>query len=122
MIQLRSRLKVVDNTGAKDIACFKILNHKSQRGARLGDVIMASVKVAKPHGQIKKKEVVKAVIVRQRMPYKRANGTSIRFDENAVVLVDNDGNPRGTKISGPVAREVRQAGFTKIISLAQEVL
>ena len=122
MIQLRSRLKVVDNTGAKDIACFKILNHKSQRGAKLGDIIMASVKIVKPHGQIKKKEIVKAVIIRQKAPYNRADGTTIRFDENAVVIIDNEGNPRGTKISGPVAREVRQAGFTKIISLAQEVL
>jgi large subunit ribosomal protein L14 len=122
MIQLRSRVKIVDNTGAKDIACFKILNHRSQKQAVLGDVIMASVKVAKPHGQIKKKEVVKAVIVRQKAPYSRNDGTSIRFDDNAAVIIDADGNPKGTKISGPVAREVRIAGFTKIISLAQEVL
>ena len=122
MIQLRSRIKVVDNTGAKDIACFKILYHRSQRAAVLGDTIMASVKVAKPHGQIKKKEVVKAVIIRQRAPYKRADGTVIRFDDNAAIIVDNDGNPKGTKIAGPVAREIRNAGFSKIISLSEEVL
>jgi large subunit ribosomal protein L14 len=122
MIQLRSRIKVVDNTGAKDIACFKILNHRSQKQAVLGDTIMASVKVAKPHGQIKKKEVVKAIIIRQRAPLQRADGTTIRFDDNAAVIVDNDGNPKGTKIAGPVAREVRNAGYTKIISLSQEVL
>jgi len=122
MIQLRSRVKIVDNTGAKDIACFKIMYHRSQRQAVLGDTIMASVKVAKPHGQIKKKEVIRAVIIRQRAPYMRADGTVIRFDDNAAVIVDNDGNPKGTKIAGPVAREVRNAGFSKIISLSQEVL
>lgn len=122
MIQIRTRLKVADNTGAKEVASFKVLGGRAQNDARLGDTIIASVKVAKPHGQVKKKEVVKAIVVRQRAPFKRKDGTVIRFDDNAVVIVDNDGNPRGTKIIGPVAREIRSRGYTKIISLAQEVL
>lgn len=122
MIQLRSKLKVVDNTGAKEIACFKVLNGRSQKNAVLGDVILASVKVAKPHGQIKKKTVVRAVVVRQKAPNLRKDGTSIKFDDNAAVIVDADNNPKGTKITGPVAREVREAGFNKIISQAGEVL
>jgi len=122
MIQLRSRLIVADNTGAKEIACFRVLKGKSQSRARIGDTIIASVKVAKPHGIVKKKEIIRAVILRQRKPYNRKDGSSIKFDDNAVAIVDVDGNPRGTKISGPVAREVRLAGYSKIISQAQEVL
>lgn len=122
MIQLRSRLKVADNTGAKNIACFKILGGRSQKKAVLGDIIVASVKVAQPHAQVKKKDVIKAVIVRQRAPFRRSNGTTIKFDDNAAVLIDNEGNPRGTRIIGPVAREIRQRGYQKIISLAPEVL
>lgn len=122
MIQLRSRVKVIDNTGAKIIACFKVLNGKSPNKAKLGDVIMASVKIAKPHEQIKKKNIIKAVIVRQKSPFLRKNGTSIRFDDNAAVIIDNEGNPKGTKITGPIAREVKFAGFNKIASLAQELL
>ena len=122
MIQLRTRVKIADNTGAKEIACFNVLHGRSRKCARLGDTVMASVKVAKPHGQVKNKEVVKAIIIRQRAPYTRKDGTAIRFDDNAAVIVDNDGNPKGTKITGPVAREVRLAGYNKIISLAQEVL
>lgn len=122
MIQLRTRLKVVDNTGAKIIAAFRVLKGKAQDRAKLGDVIVASVKEARPNGQVKAKEVVKAVIVRQRSPFQRKNGTIIRFDDNAAVIIDNDGNPKGTKIAGPIAREVRTAGYSKIVSLAQEVL
>jgi len=122
MIQLRSRIKVADNTGAKIIACIKVLGGKAQDEAQIGDIITASVKDAKPHGIVKKKEVVKAIILRQRSPFKRKDGTSIRFDENACAIIDDDGNPRGTKITGPIAREIRQLGYSKIISLAQEVL
>lgn len=122
MIQLRTKLKVIDNTGAKIVSCFKVLNGKSQRRAQLGDVILASVQLAKPHGQIKKKTVVRAVVLRQRAPFKRKDGTTIKFDDNAVAIVDDNNDPKGTKITGPVAREVRANGFNKIISLAQEVL
>ena len=122
MIQMLSKLKVADNTGAKMVGCFKILKGRSQRGAVLGDTILASVKEAKPHGQIKKKTIVKCIIVRQRAPFKRKDGTMIRFDDNAVVLVDDKDIPKGTKISGPVAREVKYAGYNKIISQADEVL
>lgn len=122
MIQLRSRLKVIDNTGAKEIACFKILQGRSQRAAQLGDLIVASVKIAQPHAQVKKKDVVRAVIVRQRSPFRRSNGTVIRFDDNAAILVDNDGLPRGTRIMGPIAREIKQRDYAKVVSLAQEVL
>jgi len=122
MIQLRSRLIVADNTGAREVACFRVLKGKAQDKACIGDTIIASVKVAKPHGIVKKKEVVKAVIIRQRKSFMRKDGSSIKFDDNAVAIVDNDGNPRGTKIIGPVAREVRLAGYSKIISQAPEVL
>lgn len=122
MIQLRSRLKVADNTGAKDVACFKVLQGRAQDRATLGDLIIASVKVALPHTPVKKKEVVRAVIVRQRAPFRRKNGVTIRFDDNAVVLVDGDGMPRGTRIMGPIAREIKQRGYAKIVSLAQEVI
>jgi large subunit ribosomal protein L14 len=122
MLQLRSILKVVDNTGAKNIAYFKVLNGKAQDRACLGDTIIASVKTAKPHGQIKKGQIVKAVIIRQRSPYKRKDGTVIRFDDNAAVIVDEDNNPKGTKIIGPVCKEIRAKGYSKIISLAQEIL
>lgn len=122
MIQLRSRIKIVDNTGAKIISCFKVLHGKSQDKAKIGDIIMASVKDARPHEQIKKKEIVKAVIVRQKSPHIRKNGTIIKFDDNAAVIVDNEGNPKGTKIIGPIAREVKLAGFAKIASLSQEML
>lgn len=122
MIQLRSKLKVADNSGAKEVACFKVLQGRSQNKAGLGDLIIASVKVAQPHCQVKKKEVVRAVIVRTKAPFRRHNGITIRFNDNAVVLVDNEGLPRGTRILGPVARELKSRGYSKIVSLAPEVL
>lgn len=122
MIQLRTHLKVADNSGAKEIACFKVLGGTRRRYAKVGDVIVASVKDALPTGAVKKKEVVRAVIVRQRAPLRREDGTYIRFDENAAVIVNPDGTPRGTRVFGPVARELRDKGFLKIISLAPEVV
>lgn len=122
MIQDRSILKVADNTGAKSIACFKILKSRNIKYATLGDIILASIKVAKPHSMVKKGQVVKAVIVRQRAPFKRKDGSVIKFDDNSAVIIDDDMNPKGTKITGPVANEVRACGFHKIISQAEEVL
>ena len=122
MIQNQTRLKVADNTGAKELYCIKVLGGSGARYARVGDIATCSVKEARPGGVVKKKEVVKAVIVRQRKDIKRKDGTTIRFDENAAVIVDKDGNPRGTRIFGPVARELRDKGFMKIVSLAPEVL
>lgn len=122
MIQDRTQLVVADNTGAKQIACFKIFKGKSKKYASLGDTIIASIKVAKPHGMVKKSQVVKAVIVRQKFPFKRKDGTIIRFDDNAAVIVDDENNPKGTKIIGPISKEVRLRGYNKIVSLAKEVL
>lgn len=122
MIQSETRLKVADNSGAKDILCIKVLGGSRRRYAGVGDIIVASVKVANPGAGVKKKEVVRAVIVRTVKPTKRADGSSIRFDENAAVLIDKAGMPRGTRIFGPVARELRDAGYMKIVSLAPEVL
>lgn len=122
MIQPRTRLKVADNSGAKKIIAFKVLGGTRRRYARVGDIIVASVKDALPTGAVKKKEVVRAVIVRQRAPLRREDGTYIRFDENAAVIVNPDGTPRGTRVFGPVARELRDRGFLKIISLAPEVI
>ena len=117
-----TRLKVADNSGAKEIMAIKALGNTRNEGAELGDVIVASVKKAIPGGNAKKKEVVKAVIVRQRKPFLRADGSTIKFDENAAVLLGPDNNPRATRIFGPVARELRDRGYMKIISLAPEVL
>ncbi|MFA4930630.1 MAG: 50S ribosomal protein L14 [Patescibacteria group bacterium] len=123
MIQQQTRLKVADNTGAKEIMCIKVLGGSKRRYASLGDVIVASVKSAIPGGGVvKKKDVVKAVIVRMCRHLQRPDGSVIRFDENAAVIVDNENEPRGTRIFGPVARELREKGFSKIISLAPEVL
>lgn len=122
MIQSESRLKVADNSGAKDILCIKVLGGSRRRYANVGDVITASVKSALPGAGVKKKEVVRAVIVRTIKETKRADGSSIRFDENAAVLITKDGLPRGTRIFGPIARELRDGGYMKIISLAPEVL
>ncbi|MBI2607783.1 MAG: 50S ribosomal protein L14 [Candidatus Doudnabacteria bacterium] len=123
MIQLRSRLKVADNTGAKMIAAFSVRGKNQRRVARLGDVIAASVKEAAPRGQVKKGEKVYAVIVRTRKEVRRADGSYIRFDDNAAVIVNKDNKePRGTRIFGPIPRELRDLGFTKIISLAPEVI
>ncbi|MBI4128517.1 MAG: 50S ribosomal protein L14 [Parcubacteria group bacterium] len=121
MIQPRSMIHVADNTGAKLLQCIKVLGGSRRRYAQLGDVIVASVKVAEPRRATKKKEVVRAVIVRQRRPYRRRDGSYIRFDDNAAVILDGT-EPRGGRIFGPVTRELRDRGFVKIISLAPEVL
>ena len=122
MIQSNTRLKVADNTGARQIMCIGVLGGTGRKYARVGDVIVASVKRAIPGGAVKKGEVVRAVIIRTAQPYRRPDGFSIRFDENAAVILTDKNNPRGTRIFGPVARELRDKNFTKIISLAPEVL
>jgi len=122
MIQAGTNLKVADNTGAKHVRCFKVLGGSRRRYAGLGDIVVCTVKVASPTGVVKKKEVVKAVVVRIVKPTRRADGSWIKFDENAVVIVDAQKQPRGTRVFGPVARELRDKNFMKIISLAPEVL
>lgn len=122
MIQSETRLKVADNSGAKDLLCIKVLGGSRRRYAGVGDIIVASVKQALPGAGVKKKEVVRCVIVRTTNVTRRADGSSIRFDENAAVLIDKNNQPRGTRIFGPVARELRESGYMKIISLAPEVL
>jgi large subunit ribosomal protein L14 len=122
MIQPETRLKVADNTGAKEIQCIKVLGGSKRRYAGIGDIIVASVKIATPSGQAKKKEVVKAVVVRTKKETRRKDGSTIKFDDNAAVLIGGDSQPRGTRIFGPVGREVREKGFTKILSQAPEVL
>jgi len=122
MIQAQSRLEVADNSGAKQIMCIKVLGGTRARYAELGDVIVASVKDAIPGAQVKKKDVVKAVIVRVRNKTRRKDGSYIRFDNNAAVIINDQQNPRGTRIFGPVARELREKNFLKIISLAPEVV
>ena len=122
MIQEYTRLKVADNSGAREIMCFKVLGGSGRRYASVGDVIVASVKVAVPGGAVKKKEIVRAVIVRTSKEYARPDGSHIRFEDNAAVILDDDRNPRGTRIFGPVARELRERGFMRIVSLSPEVL
>lgn len=122
MIQLRSYLKVADNSGARKIAVIVPIHQAKKDAAQLGDVVVASVKSAIPRAGVKKGEVVKAVIARQTKPHRRNDGTTIRFDDNAAIIINPDGTPRGTRIFGPIARELRDKGFNKIISLAQEVL
>jgi large subunit ribosomal protein L14 len=122
MIQQESRLKVADNTGAKELLTIRIKGGSTRRYAAIGDIIVASVKSATPTGNVKKGDVVRAVIVRTTRPLRRADGSYIRFDENAAVIIDEGKNPRGTRIFGPVARELRENGFMKILSLAPEVL
>ncbi len=122
MVQAETRLKVADNSGARDLLCIKVLGGSRRRYAGVGDIIVASVKQAQPGANVKKKEVVRAVIVRTTFITKRPDGSSIRFDENAAVLIDKNGQPRGTRIFGPVGRELREAGYMKIVSLAPEVL
>lgn len=122
MIQTQSRLKVADNSGAKEIMCIKVLGGSRRRYANVGDIIVASVKSATPGGVVKKGEVIKAVVVRTVKGARRVDGSYIRFDENAAVIIKEDKQPRGTRIFGPVARELRDKDFTKIISLAPEVL
>ena len=122
MIQPQTRLKVADNSGAKEIMCIRVLGGSFRRSGSIGDVIVASVKTATPGGQVKKGDVVKAVIVRSVKGVRRADGTYIRFDENAAVIIRDDKTPRGTRIFGPVARELRDKDYMKILSLAPEVL
>ncbi len=122
MIQQESRLTVCDNSGAREILCIRVLGGTRRRYARVGDVITASVKQANPGGNVKKKAVVKAVVVRSRQAIKRKDGSTIRFDDNAAVIIGDDKVPKGTRIFGPVPRELRDLGYAKIISLAPEVL
>ncbi|MFH1855506.1 MAG: 50S ribosomal protein L14 [bacterium] len=122
MIQPNTRLKVADNTGAREIMCIRVLNRGYSEFAQLGDVCVVSVKSANPRGIAKKKEMHRAVIVRQKKNYHRRDGSSIRFDENAAVLINNDKTPKGTRIFGPIAREIRERGYLKIVSMAQEVI
>ena len=122
MIQTYTRLKVADNTGAREIMCIKVLGGTRRRYAYVGDIIVASVKVSTPDATVKKGEVVKAVVVRTAKEYGRPEGSYIRFDETAAVILDKDQNPKGTRIFGPVARELRDRGFMKIVSLSPEVL
>jgi large subunit ribosomal protein L14 len=122
MIQAESRLKIADNSGARQVLCIKVLGGSKRRYARVGDTIVATVKEAIPNGQIKKGEIVNAVIVRTKKESRRPDGSYIKFDENAAVIIDPQGNPRGTRIFGPVARELRDKRYMKIVSLAPEVL
>ncbi len=124
MIQVQSKIKVADNSGAKTVQCIRVLGGYKKRYARVGDIITASVKQAAPHAAIKKKDIVKAVIIRTKKEFRRSDGTYLRFNENAcVIIIDKDKkDPKGTRIFGPVPREVRRAGFVKIASLAPEVL
>ena len=122
MIQQESFLKVADNTGAKEIKCIRVLGGSGRKYGNIGDIIVASVRKAAPGGQVKKGEVVKAVIVRSAKGVRREDGTYVRFDDNAAVLIKDDKNPRGTRIFGPVARELREKDYMKIVSLAPEVL
>lgn len=122
MIQQETRLKVADNTGAKEILCIRVMGGSTRRYAHLGDIIIASVKQAAPNGAVKEGEIVRAVVVRTTYPQARPDGSHIRFDDNAAVLIDQNRAPRGTRIFGPVARELRDRGFMRIVSLAPEVL
>ena len=122
MVQQQTILKVADNTGAKEIMCIRCLGGSYRKYARIGDIIVASVKTAIPGGVVKKGDVVKAVVVRTKKPTRRADGSYVRFDENAAVIISEDGTPKGTRIFGPVARELREKDYMKILSLAPEVL
>ena len=122
MVQQQSILKVADNTGAREIMCIRCLGGSYRKYARIGDIIVASVKTATPGGVVKKGDVVKAVVVRTKNPIRRADGSYVRFDENAAVIIKDDKTPKGTRIFGPVARELREGEYMKILSLAPEVL
>ncbi len=122
MIQQQSLMKVADNTGAKELMCIRVLGGTGRRYANIGDVVVACVKKASPGGVVKKGDVVRAVVVRSAKGIRRADGSYIRFDENAAVIINDDKNPKGTRIFGPVARELREKEYTKILSLAPEVL
>ena len=122
MIQERSILKVTDNSGAKSIRCFRILGGTRHRYARIGDIIVASVRVAEPRKTIKKKDVVKALVVRQRQAFRRADGSYVRFDDNAVVLIDNKKEPVATRVFGPLPRELKARGYEKLMTMAEEIV
>ncbi|MEB3299100.1 MAG: 50S ribosomal protein L14 [Candidatus Sericytochromatia bacterium] len=122
MIQVQTRLAVADNTGARELMCIRVLGGGNRRYANIGDVIVAVVKVAAPNMPVKKSEVVKAVVVRSKHGVRRSDGSLIKFDENAAVIINKDNNPRGTRVFGPIARELRDRNYMKIISLAPEVL
>ena len=122
MIQEYTRLNVADNTGAKEAMCIKVLGRSLKKTAEIGDIIVISVKSATPRGQVKKKEMHRAIIVRQTKPLRRKDGSTLRFDDNAIVLINADKTPKGTRIFGPIARELRDGGHMKIISMAQEVV
>ena len=122
MIQQESRLKVADNSGARELLCIRVLGGTRRRYAHVGDIIVASVKDANPAGNTKRKSVVKAVVVRTTAPIKRKDGSTVRFDENAAVVIGDDKNPKATRVFGPIPRELREKGYMKIISLAPEVL
>ena len=122
MIQKYTKLNTADNSGAKEVMCINVLHVGARKTAQLGDTIIISVKSAIPRSQIKKKEIHRAVVVRQKKPFLRKDGLSIRFDENAVVLINPDKLPKGTRVFGPIAREVREKGYSKLISMAQEVV
>ena len=122
MIQQETRLKVCDNSGAKEVLCIRVLGATRRRYARVGDIFVASVKEADPHGNTKKKSVVKAVVVRTRNQIRRKDGSTIKFDDNACVLINDDKTPRATRVFGPIPRELRDLGYAKIVSLAPEVL
>jgi len=122
VIQQESRLKVCDNSGAKEVLCIRVLGATRRRYARVGDIFVATVKEADPHGNTKKKSVVKCVVVRTRNTIKRKDGSTIRFDDNACVLINDDKTPKGTRVFGPIPRELRDLGYAKIVSLAPEVL
>ena len=122
MIQQQTVVNVADNTGARQVMCIKVLGSTKSRYAHIGDVIIAAVKDAAPNGTVKSHEVIRAVVVRTKKERRRVDGSYVRFDDNAVVIINNDGDPRGTRIFGPVARELRDRGYMKIISLAPEVV
>ena len=123
MIQQESRIKIADNTGAREVLVIHVMGGSSRRYGRIGDIVVGTVKVATPQGAVKKSDIVRAVIIRCAKEWRRDDGSSIRFDDNAAVILDTDGrNPKGTRIFGPVARELREKGFMKIVSLAPEVL
>jgi large subunit ribosomal protein L14 len=122
MIQQYTRLQVADNTGAKEVACIHVYKRSTSEFAQIGDIVTVSVKSASPRGTVKKKEVHKAVIVRQKKPLLRKDGTAVRFDDNAVVIINADKSPKGTRVFGPIARELREKGYMKIISMAKEVI
>ena len=122
MIQQETRLNCADNTGARELLCIRVVGGGNRRYASVGDVIVATVKDALPNMPVKKSEVVRAVVVRVRNHVKRADGSTIRFDDNAAIIINKDGNPKGTRVFGPIARELRDKAFTKIISLAPEVM